>query len=143
MPHILGHSKISAMQFEFCPKIKKTTGTASSGCFYPGEYIRVQLSIGTDFVRVVFDNVYPATSTVKLDETFRQSKKREIRTDTNTFSGMKPCPYLSNKNISGNHSFTTVFFHTTPLPVGIATVSTGTLTFFMCHWKTSLIRKLL
>jgi len=68
-----------------------------------------------------------------LDNTIRQREKRVIIPLPNVLAGMEAIANLSNKNIAGHHALATKLLHAPPLGIGVTPISTGTLSFFMCH----------
>jgi hypothetical protein len=80
-----------------------------------------------------FGDIDPIAATIELYKAIDQGKKREVVTLTDAFASMKFIAYLADQNMTGSDLFTTKSLYSTSLGVRIATVSTRTLTLFMCH----------
>lgn len=78
-------------------------------------------------------NVHTLAALIELDFAIHEGKKSEIGADSDTLSGMKLRSHLPNKNVPSPNGFATVLFDSTPLSVGIPTVTAGPLTLFMRH----------
>ena len=90
----------------------------------------------TQVIRVLvgrFGDIDPIAATIKLHKAIDQGKKCEIVTLTDAFAGVKFIANLADQNITSSDRFATKSLYSTSLGVRVATVSTGTLTFFMCH----------
>jgi hypothetical protein len=85
-----------------------------------------------------YRNIFAAFATdrfadFKLNDTICGCKDSKIVTYANIFTGVKLGATLTNNNVTGEDELSTKFFHTEAFGMRIATVSSGTATFFMCH----------
>jgi hypothetical protein len=72
-------------------------------------------------------------ATIEVHIAFDQSKNRVIVTHANISAWQKLRANLSNQNVSRANSFATKLLYAQSLRVAVATVTSGTLTFFVCH----------
>jgi len=77
--------------------------------------------------------VNPSTTPVKVNITVRQSEERVISTYSNPLARVILRPQLPDQNITRLNELTGESLDSSPLGVGIATISAGTLTLFMSH----------
>lgn len=90
------------------------------------------------FLRLVrFGNDIDASAVlVEHHGTVDQCEKGVISALADIATGSPFGAALPSKNVASDDSLTAEFFDAAPLAVRIATVSAGTLTFFMCHERT-------
>jgi hypothetical protein len=74
-----------------------------------------------------------ATILIVFDGSLDKSEKSEIFALSYAATGMKPIADLADQNIAGYDALAAKTLYAAALPIGIASISTGTLTLFMCH----------
>ncbi len=79
------------------------------------------------------ENIDPTTVLVEFDVAVDQGENRVIAPESDTLTGAEFRADLPNDDAAGPSRLPAKKLDAATLPIGIATVSTGTLTFFMCH----------
>jgi hypothetical protein len=79
------------------------------------------------------DDVDPPAFTIELYQAFDQGEEGEVFSLTNSLAGIKPVADLPNKDAASRDPLARETLDAPALPVRIATVAAGTLTFFVCH----------
>ena len=82
------------------------------------------------------EDVDATTFLIEFDVSVDQGKDCVIGTESNALAGTELRSHLTNDNAACFCRLSAVQLHSTPLTIGIASVTTGALTFFMCHEKT-------
>ncbi len=72
-----------------------------------------------------------------MNEAIDQGVEGEIGALSDPRAGVKTIAHLADENVSGPHLFAAESFYATTLCIAVATVSAGTLSFFVCHEITS------
>ncbi len=75
------------------------------------------------------------TTTVcfEADDTIDERKERPVTADANIFARMNLRATLTNDDVAGTATLTTIKFHAAVLRIAVTTVTAGTLTFLMSH----------
>lgn len=74
-----------------------------------------------------------ATAAVEVDVAVDQREEREIGALADALSGMELCADLPDEDIARPYFLPAEPLDAAALCIGIASVSAGTLSFFMCH----------
>jgi hypothetical protein len=92
---------------------------------------------GRGLYRSRIHDLNAATAPVKLYVAIDQCVEGEVAPLSNPSARVEPVADLADENVSGPHLLAAESFHAAALRIGVASVSAGALSLFVCHEVTS------